>query len=515
VLPECICRSIVNQCKNQLQIMNLLNTVHVLFVIIRSTLFCMSQVTAAGVSWIFWISLTVALFVVLASTWKFAASIKVKGNDTLTDSVSFNPQRSSYRHNDNSIATNTPKQNPPGPWRFPVVGTLAMLGRNWILSLSRLRARYGDVFRVSIGVRDIVVINGWRTIRAALANGSGTARQLAGRPNLHGFRLASEGKAMSFNGYSRIWRLHRRIAERALARAMFETKFMETIVVREARILMDLFISKGQPMANDGGRSPTLSFDPEQAVVQSIAHAMFSLCYGDSRRSQFADMLGADCPLSCPCPLSSPNDDADINEDFDSMINCSQCIVRSHDKGSIVDFFPWARPLLHSSLSTLNHLCAAMLAATRRMTARHRATRRDGVVRDVLDALIDAADTTEAGRMLGAERVEMTVQEFIGAGLDILAAALLWMIAYMAEHPDVQDRVRREADAAAVALASADGEPGADAPGAAQGGRTTLTPFADSVVLEVLRHSCVVPVALPHATIGDMLINGTFLSLTV
>jgi cytochrome P450 len=195
------------------------------------------------------------------------------------------------------------------------------------------------------------------------------------------------------------------------------------------------------------------------------------------------------------------------------MIQCSQCIVRSHDKGNIVDFFPWARPLLRSSLMALDKLCVTMLAATRRMTALHRASHRDGVIRDVIDALIEAADGTEAGRKLGADRVEMTVQEFIGAGVDILAASALWLVAYMAEHPDVQERVRREADAAA--LVSAEGDLFADGRSRTQGQRATMTPYAEAVVLEVLRHSCVVPVALPHATLGDMHISGTFFLTTL
>lgn len=374
---------------------------------------------------------------------------------------------------------------PPGPLTLPVVGSISLLRGNWFRSLTDLRARYGDVFHMVVGVRDIVVLNGWRTVSTALCGGTRTARQLAGRPDLHGFRNASEGKAMSFNGYSATWRMHRHVAERALARAMSLTRFIETTVDQEARLLLGVFIANGKTpssttTATTGSRSfhsddgGIVSFDPTKDITRSIAHSIYTLCFGSSRRSDHG---------------SSSN--SDENEDFETIIRCSECIVRSHDKGSAVDFFPWAKWLIQSTLTSLDHLCALMLATTRRLTNEHRQTYRADVVRDVIDALIYEADNTVSGRQLGSDRVEMTVQEFIGAGFDILAAAVSWIVAYMAEYPDVQERVRREADAAAASTGP------------------MRTPFAEAVVLEVLRHSCVVPLALPHSTIGDTLVNGT------
>jgi len=90
----------------------------------------------------------------------------------------------------------------------------------------------------------------------------------------------------------------------------------------------------------------------------------------------------------------------------------------------------------------------------------------------------------------------MTVQEYIGAGLDITYAALIWIVLYVTKYPDVQRKIHAEIDSSNIG-----------------GGRLSASdirslPYTEAVVLEVLRHSSTVPLALPHCTTEDTDLNG-------
>ncbi|KAL1236539.1 Cytochrome P450 1A2 [Trichinella spiralis] len=76
---------------------------------------------------------------------------------------------------------------PPGPFGLPIVGYMPWLGSKMNLTLTRLWEQYGDVYSIRVGSRQLVVVNGQRAIRGALA----TNDHFAGRPDFFTFRLVS------------------------------------------------------------------------------------------------------------------------------------------------------------------------------------------------------------------------------------------------------------------------------------------------------------------------------------
>uniref|UniRef100_A0A8C4QTZ1 Cytochrome P450 family 1 subfamily B member 1 n=1 Tax=Eptatretus burgeri TaxID=7764 RepID=A0A8C4QTZ1_EPTBU len=81
-------------------------------------------------------------------------------------------------------------QGIPGPIAFPLIGNSFQLGSMPHLKLSRMAAKYGDVFHLKLGSRHIVVINGEETIREALVK---HAADFAGRPDFPSYHLVSNG----------------------------------------------------------------------------------------------------------------------------------------------------------------------------------------------------------------------------------------------------------------------------------------------------------------------------------
>lgn len=353
-----------------------------------------------------------------------------------------------------------PLSSIPGPWTVPVLGSLAFFLRgNWYRTMDELRQKYGDIYRLQIGSRPVIVLHGRRAVEGALVGG--LSRVFAGRPDLKSFRLASEGKSMSFNGYSEEWRIHRRLAER-VARAMYTNRsFVQSCLSVETQHLRDLFLvqaDRGTP------------YNPDEDLLWSVAHVQYSLCYGNSHR----------------------------DDSFEDMITNTIRLIGCHNKGNLVDFFPWAKRLLRFQEEALERICDKMLSITKQKHSEHQRSFTRGRIRDMLDALLEFGVNGKNRLGLDEMKIVLTVQEFIGAGLDIVHAALHWTVLYAARHENIQRRIQAEIQDVI-------------------GRQRTPTrndmprmPFTVAFIAEMLRHSSVVPLALPHSTTKDTYLDGHF-----
>ncbi|ELT98427.1 hypothetical protein CAPTEDRAFT_121606 [Capitella teleta] len=347
----------------------------------------------------------------------------------------------------------------PGPWSVPVFGSLPFLGTRLHTTLTDMREKYGDIFQVTIGSKKVVVLCGMETVQAALVHQS---QVFSGRPRLHTFQLASEGKTMVFNSSTDAhWMEHRRLSERALKMAAtLEPLMLQDVVVREAQNMVNEFIERS---IAEG------SVDPEESVMWSVSHVMYTLCYGDSR----------------------------VDADFEDMVRTTLTLIGCHQKGNAINFFPWAKYLLPNIYRHTHNTCERMLRLSRRKEDEHLCSYEKHRCRDALDALIRLG--VRRSCPLDQDRVLHTVQEYIGAGLDIVYIAIVWTTLYLANFPDAQERIRAEVDEVV-----GEGRPVCE-------GDAENMPYTRAFVLELLRHTGLVPFALPHSTVEDTHLQGIFI----
>ncbi len=65
--------------------------------------------------------------------------------------------------------TKTPwRKLPPGPPALPLVGSLPFLGTDPRKPLKKMAAKYGDVFTIYMGMKRVVVLNGYDVIKEAM-----------------------------------------------------------------------------------------------------------------------------------------------------------------------------------------------------------------------------------------------------------------------------------------------------------------------------------------------------------
>uniref|UniRef100_A0A6V7QR95 Uncharacterized protein n=1 Tax=Ananas comosus var. bracteatus TaxID=296719 RepID=A0A6V7QR95_ANACO len=70
----------------------------------------------------------------------------------------------------------------------------------------------------------------------------------------------------------------------------------------------------------------------------------------------------------------------------------------------------------------------------------------DGVVKDVLDILLDAAEDEKAETKLSRENIKGFIVDIFTAGSDTTAASIEWVLAETLNHPHVLQKLRREID---------------------------------------------------------------------
>uniref|UniRef100_A0A672QQQ2 Cytochrome P450 1A n=1 Tax=Sinocyclocheilus grahami TaxID=75366 RepID=A0A672QQQ2_SINGR len=270
----------------------------------------------------------------------------------------------------------------PGPFPWPVIGNAAQLGTSPHFYFTRMAQKYGDVFQIKLGSRNVVVLNGDAIKEALIKKGV----DFAGRPDFASFRFVSNGKSLAFGNYSQWWKLHRKIAHstvRTFSTANIHTKqTFETHIVSEIGELIRLFLNKTREQQY---------FEPHRYVVVSVANTMSAVCFGN--RYAYDD------------------------EEFLQVVGRNDQFTKTVGAGSIVDVMPWLQyfpnPIktLFDQFKKLNKEFNEFIHSK---VAEHRKTILLSLVRDMTDAFIVALDkglSRGPGVFLDREYVSSTISD--------------------------------------------------------------------------------------------------------
>ncbi|XP_037551006.1 cytochrome P450 1B1-like [Nematolebias whitei] len=357
------------------------------------------------------------------------------------------------------------KRRLPGPFAWPVVGNALQLGQMPHITFSNLAKKYGDVYQIRLGCSDIVVLNGARVIREAIIEHS---TEFAGRPSFVSFQLVSGGKSLTFTNYSKLWKMHRKIAQttiRAFSSASSKTKkSFEHHIEAEAKELVGIFLKlsvQGQ------------YFNPGHELTVAAANVICALCFGKRYG----------------------HDDAE----FRALLHQVDQFGQTVGAGSLVDVMPWLQSFpnpVRNTFKSFKCLNQEFFQFVKNKVDEHRKTFDPEVIRDMSDAIIDAFNETDSTTELTKEHTEATVADLVGAGMDTVSTALHWIVLLLAKHPDMQTKLQELIDMVV--------------------GRNRLPsvedrlqlPYLDAFIYETMRFTSFVPVTIPHSTTADVSISG-------
>ena len=346
--------------------------------------------------------------------------------------------------------------SPPGPWGFPVLGHLPLLGKNPSKTLMAMSKTYGDVFLIRMGSWPTLILNNKEVIREAMVDFPDI---FSDRPEFFTAKALNDMKSVAFGAYTPRWRLHRKIANNVL-RQFVSTKNnpTEEIINREASIVVDHFLqTKGAP------------FCPHDDIFLGIGSIIYQICFGKHKNCRQDDK-------------------------FLLFVRNTKTFFEMTGAGSPLDVLPWLRFVMPWKARQFLKVIRFNQDILAEEVAEHFASYTNNDHRDVSDGLIAAAEqygnTPELYDGLSKHDILSTVEDFIGAGFETLSTTLEWLILYLSHYKNVQKKVQAEIDCVI----------GSRNPTLKDKGKL---PFIEATILEVIRIATVVPMALPHSTTSD------------
>ncbi|XP_013855193.1 cytochrome P450 17A2 [Austrofundulus limnaeus] len=364
-----------------------------------------------------------------------------------------------------------PKNSPPSSVpclpSLPILGSLPWLGGGLPphLLFTQLGHRLGPLFGLYVGPHYTLVVNNHRHAREVLLQ---RGRDFAGRPNMVTTSLLTRGgKDIAFSDYSPLWKLHRRLVHNSFTLFGEGTSRLQDIVLSSVDSLCVELLSNG-----------SRGFDPSPAVTRAVTNVVCTLVFSSTYQ---------------------PGD-----SELQEVIRYNNGIVETIARGGLVDIYPWMKFFPNRSLSKLKECITVRDKLLSRKLEEHKASLSDGEPRDLLDALLKGQTGSGRGQkshgseeeVITDDHVLMTVAETFGAGVETTSTTLLWILAYLLHHPEVQERVQKELDehvGSERAVSVSD--------------RGQL-PFLDCVINEGMRIRPVSPVLIPHTALTDSSVGG-------
>ncbi|KAG2461424.1 cytochrome P450 2J2-like [Polypterus senegalus] len=353
------------------------------------------------------------------------------------------------------------KNFPPSPFWVPFVGDLfSMTSDEPHVNMSKLTEKYGDIYSLRLGGSKCVIVNGYKLAKEALLT-QGYA--LTGRPQpaiYDRIYYKQTGVALS-NGYT--WKEHKRFALTTLRNFGVGKKSLESIIMEEAKFFVEAFEEeRGQP------------FNPHFTINNAVSNIVCSIMlgrrfeYSNSQYRELQHLMNRGIYLEGSWWAWA----------YNAFPGLMRYLPGGHNElfsnyGKIQDFL---REEIRNHKKDLDPTCP----------------------RDYIDAYLmeieKRKNDTDAG--FTEEALCSNTLDLFVAGSETTATTLRWALLFMAQNPQIQEKVQAEIDNVL--------------------GQTRLPsmedkinlPYTEAVVHEVQRKANIVPVNLVKMTTEDMTVGG-------
>ncbi|KAF7035670.1 hypothetical protein CFC21_046493 [Triticum aestivum] len=350
---------------------------------------------------------------------------------------------------------------PPGPSGAPIVGNWLQVGDDLNhRNLMGLAKRFGEVFLLRMGVRNLVVVSSPELAKEVLHT---QGVEFGSRTRNVVFDIfTGKGQDMVFTVYGDHWRKMRRI---------MTVPFFTNKVVAQNRVGWE---EEARLVVED------LRADPAAATAGVVVRRRLQLMmYNDMFRIMFDRRFE-----STADPL------------FNQLkaLNAERSILSQSFDYNYGDFIPVLRPFLRRYLNRCTNL------KTKRMKVfedqfvqpRKEALEKTGEIRCAMDHILEAERKGE----INHDNVLYIVENINVAAIETTLWSIEWGIAELVNHPEIQQKLREEI-VAVLGAGAAVTEPDLE-----------RLPYLQSVVKETLRLRMAIPLLVPHMNLSDAKLAG-------
>ncbi|XP_067866204.1 cytochrome P450 2D17-like [Heterodontus francisci] len=351
---------------------------------------------------------------------------------------------------------------PPGPWGLPFIGNVLQVDlNNPHLSFAKLWKKYGNVVSVQFGWTNMVILNGYETLKEALVKKS---EDFADRPHFPIFenQIKRIGAGIVLAKYGPWWREQRKFSLSTLRTFGLGKKSLEMRIVEEAGFLNKAF-------EDERG----LPFDPHFIINCATSNIICSITFGERFEYQDKKFLGF---LQI------------LEESF---------VLEGAFWGQLVNTFPFIRrlPGPHNKIFENQEKTIHFL---QEIVSDHKKLWDPNEPRDFIDAFLAEQEKMKhvpktsflESNLLG------TVSDLFAAGTETTSTTLRWALLFMMLHPHLQSKVHEEIDR----VVGKERKPMLE-------DREEM-PYTNAVIHEIQRFGNIVPISLPHQTYRDTEVMG-------
>eukprot|EP00058_Branchiostoma_floridae_P010007 XP_002595495.1 hypothetical protein BRAFLDRAFT_57483 [Branchiostoma floridae] len=352
-----------------------------------------------------------------------------------------------------------PRNLPPGPWSWPVVGSLPSLAwsQNLHLDFMDWQKKYGPVTYFRMGMLDAVVLGGYDTIRQAIVKQS---EVFSSRPaHLVVLNKMSKKKGIVMAPSGPLWKEQRKFALTTLRSFGFGKRSLEVQISEETSALLE-------QIQNIGDKPFNITRPLQKATTNIISSMVFAHRF-EYDNPQFLQFM----------------------QDFDDIAGTNFLAMPEN-------ILPFLQYVLDSGSKVIK-ISQRLINFAQAKIKEHQQTFDPNDIRDFIDSYLlemqaqDQSDTT-----FTEEQLVMTVLDLFVAGTETTTTTLRWASLLMLVYPDIQQKVHEEIDSVL-----------------GQGQTPSMShrdqlPYTQAVLTEVSRFATIVPLNVPHTTSEDTTLNG-------
>ncbi|XP_005441403.3 cytochrome P450 2D17 [Falco rusticolus] len=355
---------------------------------------------------------------------------------------------------------------PPGPVSLPFIGT--MLHVDFCrphVSFKQLHKKFGNVFNLQNCWTNVVVLNGYQTVKDALVHKS---EDFADRPYFPvyehlGYGSKSEGIIVA--KYGPIWKELRRFTLSTLRNFGMGKKSLEERVTEEAGFLCSAVESEeGKP------------FDLRFLVNNAVCNVICTTVYGE--RFNYGDET---FKMMLHLFESSLNEETGF---LPQLLNVLPILLR----------IPGVPQMVFRGQKVFMDFIDVLIE-------KHMETWNPAHIRDFTDVFLKemkkGKEAEESG--FNYNNLRLVTADLFIAGSETTSTTLRWAFLYMLLHPEIQSKVQAEIDKVI----------GKEKPPTMKD--QVSMPYTNAVIHEVQRCGDIVPVGLPHMTYRDTEVQGFFI----
>ncbi|XP_046563662.1 cytochrome P450 1A5-like [Haliotis rubra] len=352
---------------------------------------------------------------------------------------------------------------PPGPKGWPLIGNiLDIQGDLMFRKFSELSKKHGPVIKIMLGNRMAIVLSRIDVVMEALVT---RQADFAGRPDICFINAITEGgKDIANASYGPRWKLHRKIASKALRHYLMGDNLSR-------KVSQSLNITTALMRKEQG------AFDPFPYLSLAISNMMTGMLFNKI----------------------SENTDSETYKTY--VVNLDE-FMKEAGSGLLEDVIPLLHLCPTPKFRRVVGVAGRIADAIRMEIAAHRETFKKDEIRDFTDALILAQkeaeeedDPTLMSQITNTHMVH-TINNLVGAGIDTTRNTLHWALLAMALNPDIQKKVQEEVDSVI------------DADLNVHVSDRDKLPYTEATLHEIMRIRSVVPSGLPHSTLCDTTVGG-------